>query len=203
MSDKKYWDNIYETKEFENCSWFQSKPTTSISFLKQFQIAKDYQIIDIGGGDSFFIDHLLEMGYHQASVLDISETAINKAKKRLGKNANQVEWINCNITDFKPKKVYDFWHDRAAFHFLTDDKDINAYIETASTYLAPEGILIIGAFSNNGPTKCSGLEITQYSKEALSILFKDHFEIIDHQFEDHRTPFGTTQNFIFCCFKRK
>jgi ubiquinone/menaquinone biosynthesis C-methylase UbiE len=199
---KKHWENIYQTKELKDVSWFQPTPETSLSFFQQFNVPKTAKIIDIGGGDSFLVDHLLKLGYQDVSVLDISASAIEKAKKRLGNKAKQVKWIVADASDFKPKEKYDFWHDRAAFHFLTDEQEISNYIETAQQNINSTGFMIIGTFSEQGPKKCSGIEIKQYSETTMTERLKMFFEKIKCITIDHQTPFDTIQNFVFCSFRK-
>jgi len=199
---KKHWENIYQTKELKDVSWFQPTPETSLDFFKQFNVPTTARIIDIGGGDSFLVDHLLELGYQDITVLDISEVAIERAKQRLGNRANIVTWIVTDAATFKPTQKYDFWHDRAAFHFLTDEHEISNYLETAQQNINPTGILVIGTFSEQGPKKCSGIEIRQYSETTMTDRLKMFFEKIKCITVDHKTPFDTIQNFVFCSFRK-
>ena len=198
---KNHWENIYKTKGHQEVSWYQNVPSTSLAFFKEFAVPLDAKIIDIGGGDSFLVDHLLEMGYQHISVLDISEAAINKAKTRLGDKAILVKWIVADITTFEPTEIYDFWHDRAAFHFLTNEDEINHYIAKVKNHIAKNGLFVLGTFSENGPTKCSGIEIKQYSEESISEKMGKYFKKIKCLAVDHMTPFNTIQNFVFCSFK--
>ncbi len=200
---QQHWENIYQTKLLNEVSWFQPNPVTSLDFIKELDIPASAKIIDIGGGDSFLADYLLKMGYEDISLLDISETAIERAKVRLGERADKVTWITSDITNFKPTEQYDCWHDRAAFHFLTTEKDIAKYIEIVQQSITPDGKVIIGTFSESGPKKCSGIEIQQYSEESLTHRMEKYFEKIKCIYVDHKTPFDTLQNFIFCSFKRK
>lgn len=199
---KKHWENIYQTKELKEVSWFQPTPETSLNFLKQFNTPVTAKIIDIGGGDSFLVDHLLDLGYTDITVLDISAAAIERAKQRLGEKAKKVKWIVADAATFKPTEKYDFWHDRAAFHFLTDDQEILNYLKTAQQNLNPRGIFVIGTFSEQGPKKCSGIEIKQYSETTMTERLKMFFEKINCITVDHKTPFGTLQNFVFCGFRK-
>ncbi len=199
---KKHWEKIYQTKDLKEVSWFQPTPKTSLDFFKASKMPKTAKIIDVGGGDSHLVDHLLDLGYQDLSVLDISAAAIEKAKQRLGEKAHKVKWIVSDAAKFKPTENYDFWHDRAAFHFLTDEQDISNYVKTAEQYINPAGILVIGTFSEEGPKKCSGIEIKQYSETSLSNKFEKHFKKIECIKVDHKTPFDTLQNFVFCRFKR-
>ncbi len=203
LTRKEHWEKIYSTKEPNEVSWFQVYPKTSMEFVKLFELKKDSPIIDIGGGDSHFVDSLLELGFLDITVLDISANAIERAKKRLGINAKKVIWIVSDITDFVPNKKYNFWHDRAAFHFLTKVEQADKYVQVAKNGIAENGFLVLGTFSETGPAKCSGLEIKQYSEESISSKFEDGFERIKCIEENHQTPFNTTQNFLFCSYKRK
>ena len=200
---KAHWNKIYKTKNTEQVSWYQAVPVTSLNFVKQYNLPMSARIIDIGGGDSFFVDHLLDLGYRDITVLDISENAIGKAKQRLGEQANKVQWIIADAVEFNPLEKYDVWHDRAAFHFLTDDKDIEKYIEIVSSNIFPAGYLVIGTFSDKGPEKCSGLNIKHYSEGTMTELLKGHFEKRECTQIDHQTPSGSIQHFIFCSFRRK
>jgi len=199
---EKHWETIYKTKNLKDVSWFQPTPETSLSFLKQYNIPIDAKIIDVGGGDSFLVDNLLDLGYLDITVLDISATAIDKAKQRLGNRADQVKWIVADAATFNPTEKYDFWHDRAAFHFLTLEREIDSYIDTVYKSILPTGILVIGTFSEQGPKKCSGIEIQQYSESKMTDRLKNFFEKIKCVTVDHKTPFDTIQNFIFCSFRK-
>ena len=199
---KKHWENIYQTKELNEVSWYQPTPETSLELINKYQLPMNAKIIDIGGGDSFFVDHLLDKGFQDITVLDISEAAIERAKKRLGEKAVQVKWIITDVAKFIPQEQYDFWHDRAAFHFLTDEQEITNYQQAATKSIRPGGILVIGTFSEQGPKKCSGIEIQQYSEKTLTERFNTSFERINCITLDHKTPFDTIQNFIFCTFRK-
>ena len=203
INRKNHWENIYQTKQLTEVSWYQPTPQTSLDFIQQLNAKLSDKIIDVGGGDSFLVDHLLKLGYTNITVLDISEAAINRAKIRLGKQANKVTWIVSDITEFKPTDKYDVWHDRAAFHFLTNQNDIDKYLECANNGTSNTGQLIIGTFSENGPTKCSGIEIKQYSETELENTFTQTFEKLNSSIINHSTPFNTVQSFTFCTFKKK
>lgn len=199
---KQHWENVFSTKSINEVSWYEPKPVISLQFVQEYNIAKTAAIIDIGGGDSFLVDNLLELGYTNISVLDISEAALNKAKARLGENATKIKWIVADATNFKPTQQYDFWHDRAAFHFLTTDAEIENYVETIKQSITASGVLVIGTFSENGPKKCSGIEIKQYSEVSMTETLKKYFNKIKCITVDHLTPFNTIQNFIFCSFQK-
>lgn len=201
LQRKKHWETVYETKNPDEVSWTQEIPKTSLAFILSFGLDKSAKIIDIGGGDGKLVDFLLDQGFENITVLDISEKALEKAKIRLVEKAKKVTWIVSDILDFEPTETYDVWHDLAAFHFLTTDEEIEKYKSIVNKSV--DGFLIIGTFSENGPLKCSGLEISQYSEEKLTSTFEDNFDNIDSVLEDHQTPFGTTQNFLFCGFKKR
>lgn len=198
---KKHWETVYETKNPDQVSWTQEVPKTSLEFIHSFGLDKQARIIDIGGGDSKLVDFLIDEGFENISVLDISSAAIEKAKKRLGNKAEKVNWIVSDITEFNPSETYDVWHDRATFHFLTTKPEIAKYMETARKSVS--GYLTIGTFSENGPKKCSGLDIKQYSEETLTAALNNGFEKLRCVTEDHITPFETTQHFLFCSFRRQ
>ena len=202
LDRKKHWENIYQTKDLKDVSWYQPTPTTSLDFLKQFDIPTTAKIIDIGGGDSFLVDHLLDLGYTDLTVLDISAASLDRAKQRLGDRATKVKWIVADAATFKPTEQYDFWHDRAAFHFLTQEQEITNYIDTIQKSIKPTGVLVIGTFSEQGPKKCSGIDIKQYSETSMTDRLKKFFEKVKCITVDHKTPFDTIQNFIFCSFKK-
>lgn len=199
---KEHWENIYNTKRFNNLSWYQPKPTIAINFLKQHNLPKNSHIIDVGGGDSYFVDYLLKMGYKNITVLDISEKAINKAQKRLGEKANTIQWVVSDIINYKSINQFDFWYDRAVFHFLTKEKEIDQYGNLVKKFIKTNGFLLIGTFSEQGPKKCSGIPIKQYSEKSMNSLLKDSFKMLDHKRSNHKTPSNTSQNFIFCTFKK-
>ncbi|MBP7274284.1 MAG: class I SAM-dependent methyltransferase [Saprospiraceae bacterium] len=197
---KKHWEQVYATKNPNEVSWTQENPKTSMEFIHTFKLPKSAKIIDIGGGDSKLVDFLLAEGYENITVLDISKNALDKAKKRLGATAIKVTWIVSDITKFSPTTKYDVWHDRATFHFLTTNEQIVQYIHTAQQSVT--GYLTIGTFSTNGPTKCSGLLIKQYDEQSLTYELNKGFDKLKCITEDHTTPFNTTQNFLFCSFKK-
>ena len=197
---KEHWETIYETKQPNEVSWTQEKPVISLEFIQKFRVPKSASIIDIGGGDSNLVDYLLKAGYTNVTVLDISEAAINRAKKRLGVlDANKVKWNVSDILDFKPIEKYNVWHDRAAFHFQTDPLKIQQYLEIVKN--AVDGMVIVGTFSVDGPQKCSGLEIKQYDEQSMKEKFEEaRFNNVECKREDHITPSGAVQNFVFCSF---
>lgn len=177
-------------------------PEVSLRYFEALNLPSTARIIDVGGGNSFLVDYLLDLGYQNITVLDISETALLKTKERLGNRAKQVTWIVSDITDFKPNSLYDFWHDRAAFHFLSSKEDIQAYTRIANRSLSDQGYMLIGGFSLNGPEKCSGIPVKRYSEETISEVFSANFKKLECVTVNHKTPSEKTQNFIFCSFKK-
>ena len=197
---QKHWETIYANKNSEQVSWTQEVPKTSLDFIHSFGITKSAKIIDIGGGDSRLADYLVDEGFENITVLDISAKALDKAKQRLGAKAQKINWIVSDVTEFVPTNTFDVWHDRAAFHFLTTSKQVKKYIDIARKSV--NGFLTIGTFSETGPEKCSGLPVKHYSEQTLASELKKGFDKIRCITEDHTSPFGTKQNFLFCSFKR-
>ena len=200
---KKHWENVFSTKSPNEVSWTQVYPKTSMDYLEALQLPKTANIIDCGGGDSNLVDALLENGFENIWILDISATALEKAKNRLGDKAKNVHWIVSDITDFETDVKFDFWHDRAVFHFLTDETSISKYVEIISNAITINGHFLLGTFSENGALKCSGLDIKQYSEISMKETFSKNFEAEKCFTENHTTPFNTIQNFQFCGFKRR
>lgn len=202
MHIKDHWEKVYNTRQMNEVSWYQQTPTDSLLFFRQLNIPRSASVIDIGGGDSLLADHLLELGYDNITVLDISEAAINRAKVRLGNKAQKVKWIVSDVLKLDTDIKYECWHDRAAFHFLTTASEVETYLSIAQKHLQPEGKLIMGTFSNAGPEKCSGLPVKQYNEASLSSTLQKWFSKIKCITTDHITPFRTVQNFLFCSFKK-
>ena len=198
---KAHWENIYSTKALNEVSWYQPTPETSLSIIEEIGMNKDASIIDVGGGDSFLVDHLLKSGYTNITLLDISEKAIERAKTRLGNDATKVKWICADAAKFNPTEQYDLWHDRAAFHFLNESFEIKHYVNTVHNNLSENGNLVIGTFAKDGPLKCSGIAISQYDAEDLSTTFNE-LTLKESYKVAHPTPFDTIQNFTFCLFKK-
>mgnify|MGYP001812202937 CR=1 FL=1 len=201
LDRKNHWETVYETKNPNQVGWTQETPRISLEFIHSFGLKKTAKIIDVGGGDSKLVDYLLEEGFENVTVLDISAKSLEKAKNRLGKKANKVNWIVSDISEFEPKMIYDVWHDRATFHFLTTRSEIKQYVDTARKFV--KGFITIGTFSENGPKKCSGLEIKQYNEKELTTELENGFKKLKCVTYDHITPFDTKQNFLFCSFKRQ
>jgi 2-polyprenyl-3-methyl-5-hydroxy-6-metoxy-1,4-benzoquinol methylase len=202
METKSHWENVFTTKNACEVSWTQEFPKATIEFIELILLPKDASIIDIGGGEGHLAEALLNAGYTNITVLDISETALEKAKKRLETKSNLIQWEVADIREFRTSTAFDFWNDRAAFHFLTKPPDIEKYKQVIAKAVKPDGHFLLGTFSDNGPTKCSGLEIKQYSENEMKACFSEYFTEVKCFTEDHKTPFGTTQNFQYCGFKK-
>lgn len=202
MNKKNHWENIYQTKAQNEVSWYQTVPEESLTLIRKSGIHKNSSIIDIGGGDTFLADHLLELGFQNISLLDLSGTALSNTKKRLNEHSEFLTFIEADVLEFNPAAPYQLWHDRAAFHFINDETDVQRYVKIAARSVVYGGSLIIGTFSENGPTKCSGIEIHQYSKDSLANTFSTYFERKECFNSSHHTPSGTIQDFTFCRFVR-
>jgi len=198
---KEHWENIYESKEPDEVSWYQEEPEASLNLISETGIGKNAKIIDVGAGASKLVNNLLARGFKNITVLDVSSNALDRAKERLGKKAGNVTWVESDIREFETNEQYDVWHDRAVLHFLKKEEDIDKYAELAKQCLKTGGCLIVSAFSKNGPTKCSGLEIKQYSEHDMKRLF-DELEHVKSFEEEHITPWGTSQVFLFNVFKK-
>ena len=199
---KNHWENIYSNKDENEGSWFQTIPKTSHQLIKKLNLESNDNIIDIGSGRSRILKILIDEGFNNLSYLDISKEACKKSKIALGDDKSKVNWNVENVLNFESKIKYKLWHDRAVFHFFTDKKDIEKYKEVAIKNISDGGYLVLGTFSINGPKKCSGLDVSQYSEQSLNEIFKSDFNLLESFYIDHQTPFDTTQNFLFCIFKK-
>ena len=200
MDNKKHWENIYQKKEIDGVSWYQKVPIESLQLIKKYSISNSDKIIDIGCGKSFLADNLLELNYTDISLVDISSNALKEVKDRLQNKS--LNFIETDILNFNSNDKYDVWHDRAVFHFITNPEGIEKYISLCNKYINNQGILIIGTFAEDGPLKCSGLEIKRYSVDQISGLFKETFELVESFKMLHKTPFDTEQSFSFCVLKK-
>jgi 2-polyprenyl-3-methyl-5-hydroxy-6-metoxy-1,4-benzoquinol methylase len=196
---KTHWERIYEKKGPTQVSWYQEHAQYSLQYIRNTGIQVTGNIIDVGGGASTLVDDLIADGYQQISILDISGTALQLARQRLGTKANQVNWIEADINKANlPHQAYDVWHDRAVFHFLTQASDRQSYIDRVRHAVKPGGHVIVATFAPDGPDRCSGMEVIRYSPESLHGEFGEEFELVDSTHETHPTPFGTQQKFIYC-----
>ncbi|MGB7070378.1 MAG: class I SAM-dependent methyltransferase [Pyrinomonadaceae bacterium] len=199
MNKQQHWETVYQTKARDEVSWFREHLDTSLRLIENTGVSKDAAMIDVGGGNSTLVDDLLECGFVDISVLDISESAIAGSKERLEENAAQVLWITADITTVDlPESHYDLWHDRAVFHFLTDEEDRRKYVELVIRSLKPGGHIIVASFGLEGPQRCSGLDVVRYSPEKMHDEFGSTFKLVESVGETHRTPFETTQEFVYC-----
>ncbi|CCJ07261.1 trans-aconitate 2-methyltransferase [Methylocystis sp. SC2] len=196
-----HWENIYTTKGETEVSWFEEPPTESLRLLQLVGAQPSSAIIDVGGGASRLVDNLLAQGFENITVLDLSAAALNSARARLGDKGEAVKWIVADATEWQPKDTYDVWHDRAAFHFLTNEKVQQAYIQRLKQALKRGGHFIIGTFALDGPEKCSGLPVARHSAESLSALLAPDFDLIDSRRHEHITPWQAVQKFQFSTFR--
>jgi SAM-dependent methyltransferase len=199
---KLHWENVYSTKGENDVSWFQENPAPSLELIHLVQAKQSDAIVDVGGGASRLVDSLLVDGFGDVTVLDLSAAALDTVRKRLGAKGNEVMWIAVDATLWEPPRTYDIWHDRAAFHFLTDAAQQAAYIERLKRALKMGGHLVMGTFALDGPEKCSGLPVARHSSDSLGELIGPGFELIDSRRHDHSTPWGSVQRFQFSTFKR-
>lgn len=200
---KLHWEKIYSQKTDEEVSWYQEVPQTSLRLIEELSTKKTESIIDIGGGNSNLTHELLKNGFNNLSVLDISGRSIDRMKRKLGNKSTEISWIESDILELKDLTKYKIWHDRAVFHFLTDQRTIFTYKSRLLEMLQKHGYFILSTFSCSGPKKCSGLDISQYDEKSLITIFSDSFELLDLFHEDHTTPSGSIQNFITSVWKKK
>jgi 2-polyprenyl-3-methyl-5-hydroxy-6-metoxy-1,4-benzoquinol methylase len=203
MSERQsHWERVYTSKNETEVSWFQQSPETSLNLIRQTGATAESAIIDIGGGASRLVDTLLRLGFKSLAVLDLSHAALAAARARLGAEASRVDWIASDVTQWKPARRYDVWHDRAAFHFLTDSADRAAYLARLRDAVNPTGHVIIGTFATDGPQMCSGLPVQRYDAESLHETLGEGFRLMGSHRETHTTPWGSTQSFQFARFQR-
>lgn len=203
MQSKDHWEKVYTTKATDSVSWFQQHADRSLDLIRSAQAGHDAAIIDVGGGASTLVDDLVAEGYTDLTVLDLSAAALATARKRLGLQENKVRWIAADITQVElPSNRYDIWHDRAVFHFLTDPAERAAYVHPVFKSVKPGGHVIVAAFAEDGPLQCSGLPVMRYRAGELHDQFGEAFELLDHSREEHRTPSGAVQPFVYCYCRR-
>jgi 2-polyprenyl-3-methyl-5-hydroxy-6-metoxy-1,4-benzoquinol methylase len=197
-----HWENVYATKGEDEVSWFQENPAPSLELIATARLTPEAAIIDIGGGASRLVDGLLARGFQNVTVLDLSQSALGVAKARLGHAADRVRWVATDVTTWEPPHTYDLWHDRAAFHFLTEHASRSAYVDRLKKALKPAGHVVIGTFAPDGPERCSGLPITRHDAVSLAATLGAEFELIDSRRHEHVTPWGSPQQFQFSIFRR-
>lgn len=203
MDRQSHWEQIYQTKNADQVSWFEPRPETSLGLIQRSAVARSAAIIDIGSGTSRLLDTLIEAGYNNLSALDIAPAALAQSRQRLGVAAQGIDWIAADITEATLPKTYDLWHDRAVFHFLTQTKDQQAYRRQLLRYLKPGGTLIIASFALDGPRQCSGLDVQRYDAQGLSTFLGAPFQRLESLSETHSTPSGAQQAFIYNRFIRR
>lgn len=203
MTDRiRHWENVYATRRTHEVSWYQIKPDTSLDLIAKLGLQSGDAIIDVGGGASNLVDHLLDLGFADLSVLDISTSALDAVKARLGARANAVRWLTGDITRERPPGPYRLWHDRAVFHFLTNPADRRVYVATLSDAVPQGAHAIIATFADDGPERCSNLPVCRYSPEQLAGELGAAFTLVESLRETHVTPAQGEQKFIYCCFRR-
>lgn len=196
-SRKQRWEHVYETRDPAEASWHQPVLAKSMALIRATQVPTAAPIIDVGGGASTLVDTLINSEYSDLSVLDIAGSALAHSQARLGGAAAAVNWLESDVTGFEPDRRYYLWHDRASFHFLTDEASIRKYLQALRTALIPKGHFVLATFGPEGPDSCSGLEVQRYSIEQLTTLLQKHFELRSYELEDHSTPTGTVQQFLY------
>lgn len=203
MQSKAHWDHIYTARLSTDVSRYQPHVTRSLNMLQRIGIGPEAAIIDVGGGASTLVDDLAVHGYHNLSVLDLSGEALTVARRRLGQTSGIVQWIEADVTSASlPERFFDVWHDRAVFHFLTDEAGRRAYVGQVMRAVKPGGHVIVATFAPNGPATCSGLPVVRYDKDSLHDKFGPAFDLVEHDEEAHVTPAGRIQHFIYChCVK--
>lgn len=203
MADKNHWEKVYQSKANDSVSWYQEHADLSLRLIDESAVDKSAALMDIGGGASTLVDDLLRKGFGNISVVDLSAAALAAAQKRLGLMAAKIIWIEADITQAQlPPASVDLWHDRAVFHFLTSESDRAAYLQLLLQTLKPSGYLLLATFAEDGPQQCSGLAVRRYSAAELGNFFGSYFSLVVSEKEVHQTPFNTTQNFVYCLFKR-
>jgi SAM-dependent methyltransferase len=202
-SQQQHWQAVYRDRPPESVTWYQERPALSLSFIEASGIGSDAAVVDIGGGCSLLVDHLLDVGYTNLTVLDLSSTAMRYARQRLGDSARKVTWIEADVLEYRFDTTFDVWHDRAVFHFLTVPVDRERYVARLGDAVPIGGQVIIATFGLDGPERCSGLPVQRYGPETLSQTLGDDFEMVGIQHETHHTPTGATQQFLYGHFQRR
>jgi 2-polyprenyl-3-methyl-5-hydroxy-6-metoxy-1,4-benzoquinol methylase len=203
MQSKEHWERVYSTKPTDGMSWYQPHADQSLRLIHETGLPSSASIIDVGGGASTLVDDLLGEGYRSITVLDLSSVALLAAQVRLGELAKAVRWLEANITDVElPVQAYDIWHDRAVFHFLTSAEERREYVTAVLGAVKPGGYVIVATFAEDGPLQCSGLPVMRYSAPELHAEFGTRFTLLKHQKEEHHTPSGAVQKFVYCLFQK-
>jgi len=203
VARRDHWESVYSSKAITDVSWFQPRPDRSLQLVERTAVDRDDAIIDIGGGASTLVDHLLDDGFSDLTVLDVACKPLEQAQERLGERAADVQWIVSDVTTFRPSRTWQLWHDRAALHFLIDEEDRARYVEVLKTALEPGGHVVLAMFGPDGPQKCSGLEIRRYSIGMVEDLLGSEFALQSQELENHITPMGLNQQFLYSCWTRR
>lgn len=204
MPLKNHWDRVYATKSPQSVSWYQSHADQSLRLIRQTGLPLSASIIDVGGGASTLADDLLHAGYRHLTVLDLSRAALAATQARLGNEARQVTWLEADVTRVTlPARAFDLWHDRAVFHFLTGKREREAYVAAVMHAVKPGGHVIVATFAEDGPLQCSGLPVVRYAPHSLHAEFGRRFTLLEHEHEEHHTPSGSVQKFIYCCCRKE
>lgn len=197
--NKQHWESIYNTKKATEVSWFQKEARLSLELIQHAVPDRSAAIADVGGGASTLVDGLLTAGYLDITVLDLASAALDQARARLGPLADQVHWLEGSVLEVPlPENRFDLWHDRAVFHFLTDELDRQRYVERVKSSVRSGGHVLVATFADDGPTRCSGLDVARYSPDQLHAQFGDSFKLLSSTREEHVTPSGATQRFVYC-----
>jgi SAM-dependent methyltransferase len=202
MKRKEHWDKVYGNKLPTELTWFQARPETSLTLIRDCGLGPEVRIIDVGSGTSLLPALLLEEGFRHLSILDASSKALELAEEQFGSRASEVEWFESDILDFEPPHRWELWHDRAVFHFLTSEEDQAAYCRVMNRALEPGGHVIIATFAVDGPTRCSGLDVVRHSPESLGEVLGEEYRLSGFRREAHESPTGAIQNFIYTRFQR-
>ncbi len=201
MKSTDHWYNVYSEKDAQDVSWFEPNAARSLAMIDALNLSPESAVVDMGGGASRLIDGLLDRGFHQPTVVDLAQTGLDQSKARLGTRHTLVDWICADARQWRPSRAYQLWHDRAAFHFMTTAEDQDNYISCLKNALGEGGYAIIASFALDGPEKCSGLPVCRYDPKTLTATLGAQFKLLDHQFEQHRTPWDAVQSFQYSLFK--
>ncbi len=200
---KTHWEDVYSTRDETSMSWYQAEPRLSLELIQALAPTRGARIIDVGGGASVLVDRLLDLPFAGITVLDIAETSLARARSRLGSRAERVEWIAADVTEIEDVGIFDVWHDRAVFHFLTEESDRRRYVELARRALPAGGLLVIACFAGDGPRRCSDLDVRRYGAESLGAELGAEFALVRQARETHATPWNTSQAFFYGVFQRQ
>jgi SAM-dependent methyltransferase len=200
---KAHWEEIYSTTLITGVSWYQDEPRRSLELIRAVAPAAGGRLIDVGGGTSVLVDRLLDRRFERIAVLDVSEIALRKARSRLGERARRVQWIIADVTETQDVGTFDVWHDRALFHFLTDAADRRKYVDLARRTLPEGGHLILASFADDGPKRCSDLDVCRYNAQSMAAELGEGFSLIQEARETHTTPWNTAQSFFYGVFRRR